>query len=231
MKRLVSCVPHVGMNGGACVPRCAGRNPPRASGCRNAPPAAWKSRSLGRRRRNDRACAPPRYGRRGRIAERTPPVCKQGAGAGGADAAVGKRRRERDTELQIQTPRLTVRRREKWENQHPEPDDRGRSAANFPERGGAEGLCAREAAGSARGRGGTNAPVSVSFIHIHPRLRREGRRRGGKAIRSVQRPVRQIRRVSHGGAARGVDAVGRHARRGARGTGRAGLRGERCAAA
>lgn len=31
-------------------------------------------------------------------------------------------------------------------NEHPEPDDRGRSAANFPERGGAEGLGVRDAA-------------------------------------------------------------------------------------
>ena len=31
-------------------------------------------------------------------------------------------------------------------NEHPEPDDRGRSAANFPERGGAEGLGVRDVA-------------------------------------------------------------------------------------
>ena len=49
MKRLASCAPHVGKNEGAGVPRCAGRNPPRASACRNAPPAVWKSRSVGGR--------------------------------------------------------------------------------------------------------------------------------------------------------------------------------------
>lgn len=89
-------------------------NRPRASACRNAPPAAWKSRSAGGRRRIDRASAPSRYGQRGRRTEWPPPVGKQGAGVGGAGAAVGKRRRERDAELQIQTPRLTVRRYEKW---------------------------------------------------------------------------------------------------------------------
>lgn len=61
-----------GRNEGACVPRCAGRNPPRASACRNAPPAAWKSRSVGRRRRNDRASVPSRYGQRWRRTERPP---------------------------------------------------------------------------------------------------------------------------------------------------------------
>ena len=52
-----------------------------------------------------------------------------------------------------------------------------------------------------------------------------GRRRGGKADRSVQRPVRLVRCVGHGVGARGVGAVGLHARGGARGTGRAGQRG------
>lgn len=91
--------------------------------------------------------------------------------------------------------------------------------------------CVRDAVGRARGSGGTNARVSVFFIHIHPRLRRAGRRRGGKADRSVQRPVILVRCVGHGGGARGVGAVGRHARGGASGTGRAGQRGERCAGA
>lgn len=85
--------------------------------------------------------------------------------------------------------------------------------------------CVRDAVGRARGSGGTNARVSVFFIHIHPRLRRAGRRRGGKADRSVQRPVILVRCVGHGGGARGVGAVGQHARGGARGTGRAGQRG------
>ena len=47
-------------------------NRPRASACRNAPPAEWKSRSVGGRCRNDRASAPSRYGQRGRMAERPP---------------------------------------------------------------------------------------------------------------------------------------------------------------
>ena len=146
------------------------------------------------------------------------------AGAGGAAAAVGKRRRERDAELQIQAPRLTVRRYEKW-------------GANIPSRttvGGrrrtsrsavARKACVCDAVGRARGSGGTNTRVSVFFIHIHPRLRRAGRRRGGKADRSVQRPVILVRCVGHGSGARGVGAVGLHARGGARSTGRAGQRG------
>ena len=200
-------------------------NRPRASACRNAPPAEWKSRSAAEGCCNDRASAPSRYGQRGRRAERTPPVGKQGAGVGGAAAAVGKRRRERDAELQIQTPRLTVRRYEKWGNEHPGPDDRGRSAANFPERGGAEGLCVREVVGRAGAAAAPTRGCRFFFIHIHPRLRRGAPRRGGKADRSVQRPVRLVRCVGHGVGARGVGAVGLHARGGARGTGRAGQRG------
>lgn len=50
---------------------------PRASACRNAPPAEWKSRSVAEGRRIDRASAPSRYGQRGRRTERTPPVGKQ----------------------------------------------------------------------------------------------------------------------------------------------------------
>lgn len=152
------------------------------------------------------------------------------AGAGGAAAAVGKRRRERDAELQIQAPRLTVRRYEKWGTNIP-----GRATVGGRRRTSrsavARKACVRDAVGRARGSGGTNARVSVFFIHIHPRLRRAGRRRGGKADRSVQRPVILVRCVGHGVGARGVGAVGRHAHGGARGTGRAGQRGERCAGA
>ena len=199
-------------------------NRPRASACRNAPPAAWKSRSAGGRCRNDRASAPSRYGKRGRRTERTPPVGKQGAGVGGAAAAVGKRRRERDAELQIQTPRLTVRRYEKWGNEHPGPGDRGRSAANFPERGGAEGLCVREVVGRARAAAAPTRGCRF-FSSTSTRGCGAGRRRGGKADRSVQRPVRLVRCVGHGVGARGVGAVGLHARGGARSTSRAGQRG------
>lgn len=60
----------------------------------------------------------------------------------------------------------------------------------------------------------------------HPRLRRAGRRRGGKADRSVQRPVRLVRCVGHGVGARGVGAVGLHPCGGARSTGCAGQRGK-----
>ena len=146
------------------------------------------------------------------------------AGVGGAAAAVGKRRRERDAELQIQAPRLTVRRYEKWGTNIP-----GRTTVGGRRRTSrsavARKACVRDAVGRARGSGGTNARVSVFFIHIHPRLRRAGHRRGGKADRSVQRPVILVRCVGHGGGARGVGAVGRHAHGGARGTGRAGQRG------
>ena len=49
MKRLASCTSHVGKKWGSVCAALAGRNPPRASACRNAPPAAWKSRSVGGR--------------------------------------------------------------------------------------------------------------------------------------------------------------------------------------
>ena len=191
-------------------------NRPRASACRNAPPAEWTSRS---------------DGEGAATIEQVRHRAMGSAGAGGAAAAVGKRRRERDAELQIQTPRLTVRRYEKWGNEHPGPDDRGRSAANFPERGGAEGLCVREVVGRAGAAAAPTRGCRFFFIHIHPRLRRGAPRRGGKADRSVQRPVRLVRCVGHGGGARGVGAVRRHARGGARGTGRAGQRGKWCAGA
>lgn len=65
------------------------------------------------------------------------------------------------------------------------------------------------------------------FFHPHPPsvAARRAPRRGGKADRSVQRPVILVRCVGHGVGARGVGAVGRHAHGGARGTGRAGQRG------
>ena len=58
MKRLASCTSHVGKKWGSVCAALAGRNPPRASACRNAPPAAWKSRSAGGRRRIDRDDTP-----------------------------------------------------------------------------------------------------------------------------------------------------------------------------
>ena len=146
------------------------------------------------------------------------------AGAGGAAAAVGKRRRERDAELQIQAPRLTVRRYEKWGTNIPGRATVGGRRQLPGARWRGRPVCARGGR-PCGGSGGTNARVSVFFIHIHPRLRRRAPRRGGKADRSVQRPVRLVRCVGHGVGARGVGAVGRHARGGARGTGRAGQRG------
>ena len=185
-------------------------NRPRASACRNAPPAAWKSRSVGGRCRNDRASGPSRYGKRGRMAER-PPLW----GSDDVSAMRNYRYRHRDSPYVARRSggtnipgRTTVGGRRRT----------SRSAV-------ARKACARDAVGRARGSGGTNARVSVFFIHIHPRLRRAGHRRGGKADRSVQRPVILVRCVGHGGGARGVGAVRRHARGGARGTGRAGQRG------
>ena len=185
-------------------------NRPRASACRNAPPAAWKSRSVGRRvPQRSSKCAialwealawaerPPLWEsddvsamRNYRYRHRDSPYVARRSGGTNIPgrATVGGRRR---------TSRSAVARK----------------------------ACVRDAVGRARGSGGTNARVSVFFIHIHPRLRRAGRRRGGEADRSVQRPVRLVRCVGHGGGARGVGAVGRHARGGARGTGRAGQRG------
>ena len=133
-----------GKNEGACVPRCAGRNPPRASACRRAPPAEWTSRRG--RPKGAAMLRPVRHlfaskarawpskvrvsGRRGggasldghrvrlprgvAMIEQVRHRAMGSAGAGRAAAAVGKRRRERDAELQIQAPRLTVRRYEKW---------------------------------------------------------------------------------------------------------------------
>ena len=51
-------------------------------------------------------------------------------------------------------------------NEHPEPDDRGRSAANFPERGGAEGLGVRDAAAVQGQR--RHQRAGVGFFHPHP---------------------------------------------------------------
>lgn len=107
--------------------------------------------------RNDRAGAPP--------------VCKQGAGASGAAAAVGKRRRERDAELQIQAPRLTVRRYEKWGTNIPGRATVGGRRQLPGARWRGRPVCARGGR-PCGGSGGTNARVSVFFIHIHPRLRR-----------------------------------------------------------
>ncbi len=93
------------------------------------------------------------------------------AGAGGAAAAVGKRRRERDAELQIQAPRLTVRRYEKWGTNIPGRATVGGRRQLPGARWRGRPVCARGGR-PCGGSGGTNARVSVFFIHIHPRLRR-----------------------------------------------------------
>lgn len=147
----------------------------RAFGCRGAAPLDGHRGRSAEECRNDKAGAPP--------------VRRQGAGVGGAAAAVGKRRRERDVELQIQTPRLTVRRYEKWGTNIP-----GRATVGGRRRTSrsavARKACARDAVGRAGGSGGTNARVSVFFIHIHPRLRRAGR--GGAERRTDQFSVRFV---------------------------------------
>ena len=198
-----------GKNEGACVPRWRGET------------RRGRSAAKGRRLLRGNRGRPPKGAA---TIEQVAHRAMGSAGVGGTAAAVGKRRRERDAELQIQAPRLTVRRYEKWGTNIPSRTTVGgrrrtsRSAV-------ARKACVRDAVGRAGGSGGTNARVSVFFIHIHPRLRRRAPRRGGKADRSVQRPVRLVRCVGHGVGARGVGAVGRHARGGARGTGRAGQRG------
>ena len=192
-------------------------NRPRASACRNAPPAAWKSRSVGRRRVPQRSskCAIALWEALA-WAER-PPLW----GSDDVSAMRNYRYRHRDSPyVARRSGERTSRAGRPWAVGGELPGARWRGRP----------VCARGGR-PCRGSGGTNARVSVFFIHIHPRLRRAGRRRGGKADRSVQRPVILVRCVGHGGGARGVGAVGRHARGGARGTGRAGQRGERCAGA
>ena len=64
-------------------------------------------------------------------------------------------------------------------NEHPEPDDRGRSAANFPERGGAEGLGVRD--------------VAAVQGAVAARARRGERHRPcGAARRAVRRGAKRI---------------------------------------
>ena len=144
---------------------------------------------------------------------------------GGVAAAVGKRRRERDAELQIQTPRLTVRRYEKWGTNIPgRTTVGGRRRTSRSAVARKAGVCARWSAVQGAAAAPTRGCRFFSSTS-HPRLRRRAPRRGGKADRSVQRPVRLVRCVGHGVGARGVGAVELHARGGARGTGRAGQRG------
>ena len=199
-------------------------NRPRASACRNAPPAEWKSRSVAEGRRIDRASAPSRYGQRGRRTERTPPVGKQALawaewpplwGSDDVSAMRNYRYRHRDSPyVAKRSGERTSRAGRPWAVGGELPGARWRGRPMCAMRPAVQGAAAAQ----------TRACRFFSSTS-HPRLRRAGRRRGGKADRSVQRPVILVRCVGHGGGARGVGAVGRHARGGARGTGRAGQRG------
>ena len=182
---------------------------PRASACRRAPPTEWKSRSVGRGvPQRSSKCAIALWEARAQ-AER-PPLW----GSDDVSAMRNYRYRHRDSPyVAMRSGERTSRAGRPWAVGGELPGARWRGRP----------VCARRLL--CGGSGGTNARVSVFFIHIHPRLRRAGRRRGGKADRSVQRPVRLVRCVGHGVGARGVGAVGLHVRGGARGTGRAGQRG------
>ena len=185
-------------------------NRPRASACRNAPPAAWKSRSAGGRCRNDRASAPSRYGQRWRRAER-PPLW----GSDDVSAMRNYRYRHRDSPyVAMRSGERTSRAGRPWAVGGELPGARWRGRP----------VCARGGR-PCGGSGGTNARVSVFFIHIHPRLRRRAPagRKGGP-ISSASGSFSSLC-WSWGVGARGVGAVGLHARGGARGTGRAGQRG------
>ena len=189
-------------------------NRPRASACRNAPPAAWTSRSVGGRvPQRSSKCAIALWEARAR-AER-PPLW----GSDDVSAMRNYRYRHRDSPyVAKRSGERTSRAGRPWAvgGELPGARWRGRPVC---------ARCGRLCKGQRRHK---RARVGF-FIHIHPRLRRAGRRRGGKADRSVQRPVILVRCVGHGGGARGVGAVRRHVHGGASGTGRAGQRGERCA--
>ena len=190
---------------------------PRASACRRAPPTEWTSRAFGCRGGPQRSskCAIALWEARAR-AER-PPLW----GSDDVSAMRNYRYRHRDSPyVARRSGERTSRAGRPWAvgGELPGARWRGRPVC---------ARCGRLCKGQRRHQ---RARVGF-FIHIHPRLRRAGRRRGGKADRSVQRPVILVRCVGHGGGARGVGAVGRHARGGVSGTGRAGQRGERCAGA
>ena len=191
-------------------------NRPRASACRNAPPAAWKSRLVGRRvPQRSSKCAIALWEARAR-AER-PPLW----GSDDVSAMRNYRYRHRDSPyVAKRSGERTSRAGRPWAVGGELPGARWRGRPVCAMRSAVQGAAAAQ----------TRACRFFSSTS-HPRLRRAGRRRGGKADRSVQRPVILVRCVGHGGGARGVGAVGRHARGGARGTGRAGQRGEWCAGA
>ena len=185
-------------------------NRPRASACRNAPPAEWKSRSVGRgvpqrsskcaialwaARANGGVDATCWQARRGRIAER-PPLW----GSDDVSAMRNYRYRHRDSPyVAMRSGERTSRAGRPWAVGGELPGARWRGRP----------VCAMRPAVQGAAAAPTRACRFFSSTS-HPRLRRAGRRRGGKADRSVQRPVILVRCVGHGGGARGVGAVGRH---------------------
>ena len=185
-------------------------NRPRTSACRNAPPAEWKSRSVGRRvPQRSSKCAIALWEARAR-AER-PPLW----GSDDVSAMRNYRYRHRDSPyVAMRSGERTSRAGRPWAVGGELPGARWRGRP----------VCARWSAVQGAAAAPTRGCRFFSSTS-HPRLRRAGRRRGGKADRSVQRPVILVRCVGHGGGARGVGAVELHARGGARSTGRAGQRG------
>lgn len=195
---------------GVCVPKCTACCVEIAVGRRKAPQRSSKCAiALWAARAKDGADATCWQARRGRMAERTPLW-----GSDDVSAMRNYRYRHRDS------PYVAER---SGGNEHPGPGDRGRSAANFPERGGAK-ACVRAMRSAVRGAAAAPTRGCRFFSSTSTLDCGAGRRRGGKADRSVQRPVRLVRCVGHGVGARGVGAVGLHVRGGARGTGRAGQR-------
>lgn len=138
---------------GVCVPKCTACCVEIAVGRRKAPQRSSKCAiALWAARAKDGADATCWQARRGRMAERTPLW-----GSDDVSAMRNYRYRHRDS------PYVAER---SGGNEHPGPGDRGRSAANFPERGGAEGLCAR--GGRPCGGQRRHQRAGVGFFHPHP---------------------------------------------------------------
>ena len=187
----------------------AGRNPPRASACRRTPPAEWKSRSVGRGvPQRSSKCAIALWEARAR-AER-PPLW----GSDDVSAMRNYRYRHRDSPYVAErSGERTSRAGRPWAVGGELPGARWRGRP----------VCAMRPA--AQGAAAAQTRACRFFSSTSTLGCGAGHRRGGKADRSVQRPVILVRCVGHGGGARGVGAVGLHVRGGARGTGRAGQRG------
>ena len=184
-------------------------NRPRASACRNAPPAAWTSRSVGRRvPQRSSKCAIALWEALA-WAER-PPLW----GSDDVSAMRNYRYRHRDSPyVARRSGERTSRAGRPWAVGGELPGARWRGRPVCAMRSAVQGAAAAQTRGC-------RFFSSTSTLGCGA-----GHRWGGKADRSVQRPVILVRCVGHGVGARGVGAVGRHARGGARGTGRAGQRG------